>query len=511
MGLHEWDAVVIGGGAAGLSAAQMLGRAGRRTLVVDGGAPRNRFATHMHGVLGHDGRSPLELLARGRDEVQAYGVEIATGGVSRLHDDGGVVRVVLDDGTAHDARAVVIATGVRDELPAVPGLRELWGRGILHCPYCHGWEVRGARLGVLTTGPASAHQLELVRQWSDDVTAFTAAVEPLGPALAERLSARGIRVVSSPVAAVLGDPLTAVETVDGERHEIDALFTAPEPRIDLAFAEGFDLERAEEPGAPLVVDMRGATSHPRIFAAGNVVLPYANVPVSMGAGSMAGAAVNGFLVMEDAEFAVRTARRVAHDAAWEQRYADSDRSWSGRVNATFAAVAADLEPGRALDVGCGEGADVVWLAAHGWTATGVDVSPTALTRATAAADERGVDATFALAGDALPDGPFDLVSASFLHSWDPDFPRWEILREAASRVAHGGHLLVVSHAAPPSWVDALPEGAPPMLPPDAELALLDLDPHEWTPLLVELRHRPTTDPQGEPGTHADGVLLLQRR
>ncbi len=518
MELHEWDVVVIGGGAAGLSAAQMLGRARRRTLVVDGGSPRNRFADHMHGILGLDGTPPADVLARGRDEVRRYGVDVRSGAVAHVRDAKDALRVTLDDGTEVRARAVVVASGVQDDLPDVSGLRERWGRSILHCPYCHGWEVADRRLGVLVTSAAGTHQLELVRQWSDDVTAFIADVEPLDEALTERLAARGFRVVASAVTALSGDDgtLAAVRTADGTEHPVDALFVAPGPRLDLAFVAELDLARADLPGRPLAVDALGATSHPRVWAAGNVAQPFANVPVSMGAGSMAGAAVNAALVAEDAERAVADARRTARSAAWEARYADTERTWSGRVNATLADVVAPLAPGSALDVGCGEGGDAVWLAEHGWRVTATDVSATAVARATAAARERGLDGERAVfvTADAeldLPDGPFDLVSASFLHSWDPDFPRIDILRAAAERVAPGGHLLVVSHAAPPSWVDELPEGAPRMAAPDVELALLAPDAAVWTPVLVETRSRAASDPDGHPGTHTDDVLLLQRR
>lgn len=514
MDAQQYDVVVIGGGTAGLSAAQMLGRARRRTLVVDAGAPRNRFADHMHGVLGHDGTPPLELLARGRAEVERYGVEVRPGTVARLTGGESGLRVALDDGTELSARAVVIATGVRDELPEIPGLAERWGRGILHCPYCHGWEVAGQRLGVLATSPASVHHMDLIRQWSEDLTVFTADLGDLDPALAERLAARGTRVVESPVRELLGDDgtLRAVATADGTEHPIDALFVAPQPRVVLDFAADLGLDRTDAPGAPLQADAVGATSHPRVWAAGNVVQPFANVPLSMGAGSMAGAAVNASLVAEDSASAVAAARRHARGTAWEARYAETARTWSGRVNTTLADVVGPLEPGSVLDVGCGEGGDAVWLAERGWRVTATDVSATAVARARDAAQGRslGIDFVAADAEQELPAGEFDLVTASFLHSWDADFPRFDILRAAADRVAPGGHLLVVSHAAPPSWVHELPAGAPPMLAPADELTLLGLEPALWTPVLVETRSRPAQGPDGAHGEHTDGVLLFRR-
>lgn len=305
-----YDAVIVGGGTAGLSAAQMLGRAGRRTLVIDAGAPRNRFAAHMHGVLGHDGRPPAELLALGRAEAESYGVEVIDGVVQHLDDADHTIAVRYDGGTVA-ARGVVLTTGVVDDLPDIPGLREQWGRSVLHCPYCHGFEVAGQRLGVLATSPASLHQMELIRQWSDDVTAFTAAAGPLDGAVTERMQARGIRIVGSPVTALRTDDdrLIAAVTADGAAHPIDALFTAPTPHLQLDIAAGLDLAVSDQPGEGLRVDMRGATSHPRVFAAGNVVAPFGNVPLAMGQGSMAGAGLNAALVMDDAERALASLAR----------------------------------------------------------------------------------------------------------------------------------------------------------------------------------------------------------
>jgi thioredoxin reductase/SAM-dependent methyltransferase len=506
---NEWDAVIIGGGVAGLSAAQMLGRSRRRTLVIDGGMPRNRFAGHMHGVLGQDGTPPADLLATGRAEAGAYGVEFVTGSVADVVDHGDRLIVTRDDGATDTARAVVIATGIRDELPDVPGLREEWGRTVHHCPYCHGWEAAGRRLAVLATSAASLHQIELVRQLSDDVTVFTTA--PLDEASTVRLAARGVRIVSASVRAATGrGGALAVTTEDGAEHVVDALFTAGEPVLDIGFAAGLALARADAPGAPLVADPRGATSHPRVFAAGNVIAPFGNVPLSMGAGSMAGAGVNAMLASEDFDRAV-TERAAARNAAWEERYAAEERYWSGRVNVTMAAVVAGLEPGTALDIGSGEGGDAVWLAGHGWRATGVDVSETAVRRATALAASRGVDVDFRTGdGAASVPGEFDLVLASFLHSWEPDFPRIGMLRDAASRVAAGGRLLVVSHAAPPPWAREVPAHAPVMRSPDEELVLLDLDPDEWVVELAEVRRREATAPDGTPAHLDDGVLLLRR-
>jgi len=174
MDTNSHDVVVIGGGAAGLSAALVLGRARRRVAVIDAGAPRNAPAAHMQGFLSRDGMPPAELLAAGRAEVASYGVELVAGHVVDI-EPGFTVR--LAGGPTLSARRILVATGVGDDLPDIPGVRERWGRDLLHCPYCHGWEVRDQPLGVLGTHPLSTQHAQLVRQWSGDVVYFTHTTE----------------------------------------------------------------------------------------------------------------------------------------------------------------------------------------------------------------------------------------------------------------------------------------------------------------------------------------------
>jgi len=220
--------MVVGGGAAGLSAAMVLSRAGRHVLVIDAGSPRNRFAAHMHGVLGHDSRSPLDLVRAGREEVAAYGVRFLDGAVAKVGDGTDGVTVTTGTGQELRARTLIVATGITDVLPEAPGLADRWGVDVLHCPYCHGWEVRGQRIGVLATSPMSLHQVRMVRQWTDDLVYFAAAAGPLEPADRQRLAARGIEVVDSPVTGIVvaDDALTGVSTADGRTTAVSALFTA---------------------------------------------------------------------------------------------------------------------------------------------------------------------------------------------------------------------------------------------------------------------------------------------
>ncbi len=164
------DVVIVGGSAAGLSAALALGRSRRRVVVIDAGHPRNVSSAHVHGVLGHDGLSPAEFLDKGRHDLEPYDIALVEGiatDATRLDD--GTFRVALQDGRTHSARALLAATGVRDELPDIPGLGQRWGIDVLHCPYCHGWEVRDQRIVVLCSSPMSVHSALMFRQLSDDV------------------------------------------------------------------------------------------------------------------------------------------------------------------------------------------------------------------------------------------------------------------------------------------------------------------------------------------------------
>ncbi|MBB1034926.1 NAD(P)/FAD-dependent oxidoreductase [Dietzia sp. CQ4] len=561
---EHWDAIVIGGGAAGLSAALMLGRARRRVLVVDAGEPRNRFAAHMHGVLGHEGMDPLELLRRGREELREYDVTVRTGSVTVVRDSGvdsGVdiggndvagagLTVEFADAAPATARALVVASGQTDELPDIPGLQEFWGTSVLHCPYCHGWEVRGRRIAVLGTTAMSAHQAQLVRQWTDDLVFLTAGSGAPDADVATRLRARGVRLEATPVDRVLTENgrLSGVRLGDGREIALDAIFAAPTARPHDRFLDGLDLERTTTPmGTALAVDQFGATTHPRIWAAGNVANPGATVPVSMAAGSMAGGMVNMMLVNEDFDRAVAASpvsgssvSSGAPDSTgtpaehWEGEYADDGPRWSGAVNATTAAVVDALPVGSALDLGCGEGGDAVWLAERGWDVTAVDLSPTAVSRGAEAAAARGVaDRIDWVAHDLTTwttDERVDLVTASFFHS-PVELSRTRILRRAAEWVRPGGHLLLVSHvfeseADIPPWANRPGGGghaghgqnpghgaAHPVLPTPAEdVAELALDPATWEVVLEEIRPREAVGPDGvQRATLKDGVVLYRRR
>lgn len=319
------DVAIIGGGAAGLSAALVLGRARRRVVVIDAGTPRNGPALHMQGFLSRDGMPPSELLRIGRAEIEHYGVE--------LHEDrvveatAGFVLGLAGGGTVQ-ARHVLIATGAADELPDIPGVRERWGRDLLHCPYCHGWEVRDAPLGVLAVGPGAAEYAQLLRQWSDDVILF-ADGHPIAEDERATLAARGIAIVDDKVERLVvtdervratrrdvdgrvehlvvdDDRLRAVALADGRTIPRTAVFVRP-PLHAHPGGPGAALGCATDAGGLLQTDPDGRTSVPGVWAAGNATNPRAQVITAAGEGSAVAIAINTELVDQDVEAAVRRA------------------------------------------------------------------------------------------------------------------------------------------------------------------------------------------------------------
>ena len=315
------DVIIIGGGAAGLSAALVLGRARRRVAVVDAGTPRNAPAAHMQGYLSRDGMPPAELLAVGREEVAGYGVDLVADTVTAVDREvvgvpDGVLEyrftVHLAGGTTLTCRQLLVTTGLVDDIPDIPGVRERWGRDLLHCPYCHGWEVRDLALGVLGTQPAAGLHAQLVRQWSDDVTFFVHTYD-LSSTERAAMDARGIRIVTGEVERLVveDDRLTGVAMVDGRVIERDAVFIRPEmaPRPDGLLA-GLGCEVA---GTGFVaVDSTGRTSATGVWAAGNAVDPRAQVITAAGQGSAAAIAINGELTQQDID---RALGRTTHQPA----------------------------------------------------------------------------------------------------------------------------------------------------------------------------------------------------
>jgi thioredoxin reductase len=312
---ERYDVVVIGGGAAGLSGALTLSRARRSVLVVDAGEPRNAPAGHVHNYLGREGTPPAELYAIGRGEVESYGGAVRTGRVVQIRRDDDGFLLGLDGGGEVRARRVLLAAGLTDDLPDVPGVLERWGGTVLHCPYCHGWEARDSAVGIVSTGPLGAYAALLWRQWTDDVVLFVhTGAEPTEEDQV-KLAARGVRIVRGQVAGLEGG--ADVRLADGELVARDAVVVAPR---FVANAELLaDLGTVPVPmemhgavmGTYLPADPTGRTDVPGVWVAGNAGDLSAQVIVAAAQGLKAGAMINADLIEEDTARAVTGRRSVA--------------------------------------------------------------------------------------------------------------------------------------------------------------------------------------------------------
>lgn len=299
------DAIIIGAGAAGLSAGLVLARAQARVLLLDAGEPRNAPAAHMHGFVTRDGMPPADFLAEGRLEVTGYGAEISSDWVASVERvPAGGFAVTQVSGRIRNARALLVATGLWDELPDIPGLREGWGSWVHHCPYCHGYEVRSQAIVVIGT-PArdmSIKQAGLLRRYSDRVSLVTNGID-LTPAERHRLDAFGVTVVDGVVGRVQhADADTTVVLSEGSTIAADAVFVAPHfrPTDELLHSLGCGVDPAT---GLIAVDATGRTSVPGVWAAGNVVTPTAQVITAAGAGSTSAITINGWLLEHDLDAA----------------------------------------------------------------------------------------------------------------------------------------------------------------------------------------------------------------
>ncbi|RAX45902.1 thioredoxin reductase [Arthrobacter sp. AQ5-06] len=305
----RYDVVIIGGGAAGLSAATTLARALRSVLVIDSGTPRNAPAAGVHGYLSRDGMNPRELLTIGRSEVLSYGGTVLDGEAVSARRTPYGFEVVLGDTRRFSARRLLVTTGLTDELPPIDGLREQWGKGVVHCPYCHGWEIRGQRIGVLGTGPLSVHQALLFRQWSRDITLFLN--DTVEPTIEEwdKLAARSVTVVDGAVASVdaVDGVLTGLTLRQGPSFDLQALAVGTRMEARSALLESLGVSSQVHPsgaGRFIETDAMGATAVRGVYAAGNVSNIMAQVITAAAEGVMTGARINADLIEEESRRAV---------------------------------------------------------------------------------------------------------------------------------------------------------------------------------------------------------------
>ena len=513
------DVAVVGGSAAGLAAALQLGRQRRSVIVVDAGEPRNAPAAHMHGYLGREGSPPAELTTVGREEVRSYGGEILAGHITRVtRSDDDRFRVELVGGHSIVARRVLAATGLVDELPDIDGLAEHWGRDVIHCPFCHGFEVRDRRIVQIVTHPMGLHTAGLFRQLSAQLTIVLHDPVDVDSSELDALRAAGVDIVDGQVSRIVtGDDghVAAVELTDRERIDADAVAVGPRFRVRAEPFAALGLRTAAHPnglGDFVETDATGATAVPGLYAAGNVTDPSQQVLQAAADGSRVGAMISFSLAHDDVRAA---ARPSANEADWDHRYA-GDRMWSGNPNGTLVHEISGLSPGRALDVGAGEGGDALWLAEQGWSVTASDISQRALDRVDAEAERRGLRVecrrTDANALDAFETAAFDIVSAQYASI--PRTPDGRGVRNLLDAVAPGGTLLVVSHDLEPmrAPIDTPAHSRP--FDPDAYVRVDDFaaalaDSSAWDIEVHEKRPRPAGSASAS--HHVDDVVLRARR
>ncbi len=290
-----YDAIIIGGSFAGLSAGLPLARARRKVLVIDAGQRRNRFAAASHGFLTQDGVAPGEIAAEGRAQLMEYGSVdwLSTEAVKAERDSDGFC-ITDRSGARHQARVLILATGVVDVLPDIPGVAERWGSSVFHCPYCHGYELRQGRIGVLATSPLSIHQALMLPDWGPTTLLLNGVFEPDEEQLAQ-LAARDVALERTPVSRLAGDPLEVL-LEDGRALSLAGLFLAPRMRLS-ALASQLGCETEEGPLGPFIkTDPTQATSVPGLFACGDMARAAGSVPLAVGDGAMAGVAAHRALM-----------------------------------------------------------------------------------------------------------------------------------------------------------------------------------------------------------------------
>ena len=295
----RYDAIIVGGSFAGLSAAMYVARARRSVRIIDAGAPRNRFAAHSHGFFAQDGSEPGAMLATARAQVAAYPTaSFVEGEAVGAAGEADAFSVTLASGEVLESRRLVLAFGISDELPAIPGVAERWGKSVIHCPYCHGYEFSGQRLGVLHLSPMSLHQAMLIAEWGPTTLYLNGDPEPDVETLG-KLRERDVRIEPAPVRALRGEgtALSAIELGDGRMSEVDALYIGPRTRLNSDIARQLGCEIEEGNWGPVIrTDAQKTTTVPGVFAAGDITRSAHNVTWASADGVTAGLALHRSLV-----------------------------------------------------------------------------------------------------------------------------------------------------------------------------------------------------------------------
>ncbi|GHA21469.1 thioredoxin reductase [Devosia pacifica] len=296
----HYDTIIIGGSFAGLAAALYLARARKSVCILDNGRPRNRFATHSHGFFAHDGSVPGELLSTMRKQVAAYpSVTFLEDAAVDASLDGEILSVRLQSGAVITAPRTLLAFGISDTLPDLPGVAERWGRSVLHCPYCHGYEFSDQQLGVLNLMEMSHHQAALISEWGP--TTFYLNGGTLEPEAAEALERRGVTIEPAPVVSLHGEghSLSGIELADGRSRALNALFIAPRNHFNSPIAEQLGCEVEATPlGSTITVDALQMTSIRHVYAAGDITRQGHSITFACADGVMAGTAIHRSLAFD---------------------------------------------------------------------------------------------------------------------------------------------------------------------------------------------------------------------
>ncbi|MEE8601229.1 FAD-dependent oxidoreductase [Euzebya tangerina] len=503
------DVVIIGASFAGLAAALLLGRAQHHVTIIGDGPARNAETDHAHNVPTREGADPADLLAAARAEVDALPTVARRTGMVSAVEEGSDGRLLVRSHDDHviSARHVVLATGARDSLPRIAGLPAIWGRQAHSCPFCDAAPYAGRPVLVIADEPVAGHLGGLLSGWTDQVQ--TASPSD----------------VASTDAAADG---VAVRLTDGSELRVDGVFVHATPQPRTSPVDGLALQRRHD---FVATDVDGRTSLPGLWAVGDCAWPDSSaqpggqVLAAMAAGSRAGIAITleraGITPPPTPERSEPTTvdREDPHAhwepdpdetlaTFWDTRYAERGQVWTGRPNVGLVDAVSDLRPGRALDLGAGEGGDAIWLAKQGWDVTAVDVSRTAMDRLDAAAVAEGVaDLVTSRVQDLATgtvDGSFDLVTTSYLLS-PVEIPREQIVRRAKAAVARGGTYVILSHLATPGHAHDgfdLPDI-------DEQLNALELE-GGWQVVRAEPLERRAQWHDGTIITMTDSLIVLRR-
>lgn len=294
------DVVIVGGSSAGLSAALVLGRSLRDVVVIDDQKPCNRFSRASHGFLTRDGISPSELLQIAHEQLGQYpSVTLKTATALHIEKTDAGFEILSSDDSKLQARMVLLATGLHDELPPLDGIEGLWGKSVFHCPYCDGYEVKGKAIAVYGVDESALHQVMMLRNWTDNLALLTADGLNLTIGQREKLNRLGIQVVEQPIAALerVGTQIQAVRFVDGTSLGCNALFIRPRTTHRTTFARDLGCKVNEH--NVIQVDLRGRTSTEGIYAAGDIASPMRSVAIAVAQGAAAAYGINADLIDQD--------------------------------------------------------------------------------------------------------------------------------------------------------------------------------------------------------------------